>query len=198
MVTLTPKVICPFCFYAFSPSEMRFRCLNADCPGISHDPEYAIARGYGVVRMGRVLVPTRKLFSRGFPHEVLCDDCDTVSHTPLCPECHFELPPDISQTDQRIVAIIGGRATGKSHYIASLIHRLQQETGQKFHFSVRMLGDNTRERWIRDFYTPLFVQKTVLPPTAPAAVDSRVKVPLIFRIAFEAAGYKRVLNLSFF
>lgn len=198
MALFTSKEICPFCFYTFSPSEIRFRCMNPNCPGISPDPEYATARGYGAVRMGRVLAPARKLLSAGFPHEVICDDCGIVSRTPLCPECHFELPPDIGQIDQRIIAIIGGRATGKSHYIASLIYRLRQETGQKFHFSVRMLGENTQERWIRDFYTPLFVHKTVLPPTPPAAVDSRVKVPLIFRITFEEAEYKRALNISFF
>jgi hypothetical protein len=38
----------------------------------------------------------------------------------------------------------------------------------------------------------------VLSPTSPAAIDSRVKIPLIFRVAFEDAGYKRVLNISFF
>ena len=198
MSTFTQKITCPFCFCAFSPPEIRFRCTNLDCPGRSLDPVYANARGYGVVMMGRVLVPTKRLFSMGLPHEVTCDQCSQISHTPLCPNCHFELSHDIGQIDQRIIAIIGGRATGKTHYIASLINSLQRETGRRFDFSVRMLGDSTQERWERDFYTPLFIQKTVLQPTQPAAVDSRVKSPLMFRVVFEGPRHKHVLNISFF
>ena len=198
MATFIQKITCPFCFCAFSPPELRFRCMHPDCPGRSPDPEYATARGYGVTIMGRVLVPAKRRLGTRFPHEVGCDLCKQISHTPLCPNCHFELSHDIGQIDQRIIAIIGARATGKSHYIASLVNRLQRETGQSFAFSVRMLGDNTQERWERDFYTPLFIDKRVLQPTQPAAIDSRVKAPLIFRIAFAGAGYKRVLNISFF
>jgi len=61
-----------------------------------------------------------------------------------------------------------------------------------------MLGDNTQERWERDFYTPLFIRKTVLQATQRAEADSQVKAPLIFRLTFTSGNYKRALNLSFF
>jgi len=96
------------------------------------------------------------------------------SRTRICPACHFELSHDVGQIDQRIIAIIGGSNTGKSHYITSLIVRLQHEVGENFSFAVRMLGDNTQERWERDFYAPLYERKTVLQPTRPGEIDSRV------------------------
>jgi hypothetical protein len=177
---------------------MRFRCLNPKCLGRTPDPIYANERGYGVTVMGRVLVPGKRMLGFGLPQEVQCDVCKIISRTRICPACHFELSYDIGQVDQRIIAIIGGRATGKTHYIASLITRLQHEVGKNFDLTVRMLGDNTQERWERDFYAPLFIRKTVLQPTRPAEIDSQVKAPLIFRLTFKSGGYQRALNLSFF
>jgi hypothetical protein len=61
-----------------------------------------------------------------------------------------------------------------------------------------MLGDGTRERWNRDFYTPLFEKKQVLQPTQTSTVDSIVKTPLIFRLTFKVGNNIRALNISFF
>lgn len=199
MIGWTRKTVCPFCFHAFALRAMRFRCLAPTCKGREIDPIYADARGTEAVVKGRVLLPGKVGLS-GVPHEALCDACKMISHTKLCPYCHFELPHDVGQVDQRIIAIIGGRATGKTHYIASLITRLQNDVGKNFGFTVRMLGDQTQERWERDFYTPLFVRKTVLQPSRPAQIDPEIKSPLIFRLTFNGSGggYRRVLNLSFF
>jgi GTPase SAR1 family protein len=197
MVGWTRKTICPFCFHAFALSVMRFRCLSPTCKGREIDILYAEVRGTETVTMGRVLLPGKASFGN-IPHEALCDVCKTISHTRLCPFCHFELPHDVGHVDQRIIAIIGGRATGKTHYIASLITRLQHDVGKNFGFTVRMLGDQTQERWERDFYTPLFVRKTILQPSRPAQIDPEIKSPLIFRLTFNGSGYRRVLNLSFF
>lgn len=194
----TQKVVCPFCFYDFPLQELRFRCMTPNCSGREKDTVYAEARGYSPAVMGRVLAQPKRLFSVGVPQGMLCDLCKITSHSRLCPYCHFELPHDVGQIDQRIIAIIGGRATGKTHYIASLITRLQHEVGKEFGLAVRMLGDDTQERWERDFYTPLFINKTVLQPNQPAEIDPQVKTPLIFRLTFGSGGVRRVLNLSFF
>ncbi|MBV9227943.1 MAG: hypothetical protein JOZ18_01425 [Chloroflexi bacterium] len=169
------------------------------CTGRETDSVYAEASGYGATVMGRVLVPRKRLFDFKVPFEVECDTCQHVSRTRLCPHCHFELSHDIGQIDQRIIAIIGGRATGKTHYIASLITRLQHDTGKNFDLAVRMLGDKTQERWERDFYVPLFVHKTVLQPNRPAEIDPEVKSPLIFRLTLNSEkNSRRALNISFF
>lgn len=190
------QLTCPFCFEQFSAQDLRFRCDNAACPDPIPDPVYANARGYTTLPMGRVLVPAKQLF--GQPDGVRCDACKVISNTRICPVCHQELSKDIGQVDQRIIAIIGGRATGKTNYIASLITRLQTEVARNFGTEVRMMGEETRIRWERDFYTPLFIRKRVLEPTQRAAVDATVKAPLMFRFIFKDGSRKRAINISFF
>lgn len=188
------KIICPFCFERFALREARFRCMNRECPRRTPDSMYAKARGSREIIMGRALMGPARLFTR----KVECDECRVVSTTRICPYCHFELADDVGQVDQRIIAIIGGRATGKTHYIASLVMRLQNEVGKNFNITVRMADDDTRERWNRDFYTPLFVRKALLRPTLPVSLDQQVKSPLVFRLTFGSGARKHTLNLSFF
>jgi hypothetical protein len=192
------KIICPFCFHVCIPDEIHFRCMTPTCTGREIDTIYAEVRRYEPTVMGRVLTPRRQFLGWGVPRETECDVCHTTSYTRLCPHCHFEFSHDVGLVDQRIVAIIGGRATGKTHYIAALITHLQQEIGKQFDFTIRMLGDHTQERWEQDFYIPLFVHKMVLQPNRPAEVDPQVKEPLIFRFTFNAGRVRRILNVSFF
>jgi hypothetical protein len=170
--------------------------MQPTCTGKAPDTLYAHARNYPENPMGRVLVPRKRRF--GMPQAALCDMCKEESTTRLCPYCHYELPHDIGQTDQRIIAIIGGRNTGKTHYIASLITRLKYEVGGNFEFTVQMLDENTQERWERDFHTPLFIQRTVLQPTRTASVDPQVKAPLVFRLTWNHTNVGRALNICFF
>lgn len=192
------KIICPFCFEEFLTYGLRMRCMNLECKGKSVDNLYAHARGYAPMIMGRVLVPGKGRVRHGLPYQVKCDYCEVVSHTFLCPNCHFELPHDIGQIDQKIIAIIGARASGKSHYIASLINRLERVIAPSFQMSLSPVGNETEERWERDFYTPLFVHKTVLQPNKPASIDPRVRIPLIFRLIVKRGKETHALNLSFF
>jgi Double-GTPase 2 len=196
MVSFTQKLTCPFCFQLFSSQDVRFRCMQPICTGKAPDALYAHARNYGITDMGRVLVPRKRRL--GMSLTAGCDICGEESTTRLCPYCHFELPHDIGQTDQRIIAIIGGSDTGKTHYIASLITRLKYEVGGNFGFTVQMLDENTQERWERDFHTPLFIQRTVLQPTRPAGIDPQVKAPLIFRLTWRHTNIGRALNVCFF
>jgi hypothetical protein len=192
------NTICPFCFYTFSLYDSCFRCIVPTCTGRTPDTIYAETRGYNPVAMGHVIVPHKRAFEFGIPLELKCDICQHVSRTRLCPSCHFTLPHDVGQINQRIIALVGGRATGKTHYIASLVTRLQHAIGRNFDITVRLLGDDTQERWERDFYIPLFVHKTVLQPTLPAGVDAQIKSPLIFRLTFTRGRQKHALNISFF
>jgi hypothetical protein len=199
MNVLSQKIICSFCFTSFSAPKMVFRCLNPRCSGRAEDLVYARARGgQASAAMGCVVKPSKGLLSVGVPSITECTHCKKETRTRLCPGCHYELSHDVGQIDQRIIAIIGGSNTGKSHYIAALINRLQHEVGRNFEFSVSMIGDDTRERWMNDFYRPLFEKKTVLRPTQGVQLDLRVKTPLIFRLTIKDGNHIRALNISCF
>ncbi len=124
-----------------------------------------------------------------------CPDCDQETHKRVCPTCHYDLLYDAGLTEERTIAILGGRGTGKSNYIAMLINRLENEIGAQFGAGVRAMGDRTRERYERDFYTPLYRRHHVIPPTRTAGVDLATRTPLVFRITFNSG---KVVNLVFF
>jgi hypothetical protein len=195
---MAQKITCPFCFTDFTLQDIRFRCMFPTCPGRAPDPVYANARGLPTTLMGCILIPRKGKFGNGPVQGVQCGACKQMSHTRICPHCHFELAPDIGQVDSRIIAIIGGSATGKTHYIASLVKLLQGEVGQNFNIAVRMMGEDTQRRWINDFYTPLFVRKRELAGTQSGFIDSIVKSPLLFRFMFNDGKRLRALNVSFF
>ena len=130
---------------------------------------------------------------------IQCDLCGAEASKKLCPNCHFTLPHDAGQIDERIISIIGGRNTGKSHYIAALIHCLYQDIGAHFNAALRRVGDATRERWENDFYGPLFRDKRVIQMTQSAVVNAQVKEPMIFRLTFDGRRRaRRAINLTFF
>ena len=190
-------ITCPFCFMDFPPQKIKFRCDNLECAGKAPDPIYTSYRNLPEQDMGYVLIPPWRP-SDLMSNAMKCNVCEKMSYTRLCPHCHFELPSDIGQNEQYIIAIIGGRGTGKSHYIASLIHRLQTEIGQQFKVSVQMMGESTEERWESEFNQPLFVRKETIPQTRTAKVNQSVRSPLMFSFKFIRGKRKRVLTVSFF
>lgn len=190
-------VTCPCCYEQFSSDDVRYRCMVDTCKGKVPDPEYASKRGLIPVSMGRILVGRHSLKLGG--EGVRCDVCKNVSVTRVCPYCHQELGPEVGQIkDQKIIAVIGGRATGKTNYIASLVTRMQTEVAMRFGTSVSMPDAHTKQRWQNDFYKPLFVEKKVLVGTQSAAIDSSVRAPMMFRFKFEKGSRLHVLDVSFF
>ena len=196
--TLDQEIICPFCFETFSPSEIRFRCIQPStrCSGWENDEIYAKRRNLQSMPMGHVFEAKNAKDSRKIPLGVLraarCDLCFTESHIHICPECHFELPHDTGQIKQYTIAIIGGTGTGKSHYIGSLIFTLKVE--RRLNLIVTLLSDETQIRWQQDFYNPVFERRTVLPGTLSARADTRVKVPLVLRLTSKDSPLERKLN----
>jgi len=197
----SPKqtITCPFCFDIFKLANAVYRCANVRCKR-EIDQIYQDKRGLKVApAMGHVFAaPSRRTSFGWFKNTSLakCDLCAVESKKRLCPICHFELSHDVGEIDDHVIAIIGARETGKGHYITTLINRLENEVGTQFNFSLRMLGDDTRKRFEEDYRTPLLRRKEMLQPTQSAAVDSRVKSPMVFRLT--PKNRSQAINLSFF
>lgn len=192
------KISCPFCFEQFAASEVMFRCRNSRCAK-EPDAVFDRARGGIGVNMGHVFAPSSRgnpFTSMLAPMEAKCDRCSGGSEKRLCPNCHFELSHDAGILDDHSIAVIGGRGTGKGHYITTLIHRLKNEIGPHFGFSLLELGDQTRDRFRDDYETPLIRNKEVLPPTQSATIDASVKTPMVFRLTNQRG--KSAINISFF
>lgn len=198
MALIWRKITCPLCFKRFGASEAIFRCMNPRCKKET-DGVFNSERGLSAPPMGHAFAPKSKW---GMLEVIIaatsaaCDLCGQESKKRLCPHCHFELSHDAGMINDHTIAVIGGKETGKGHYIATLIHRLENELGAQFKFSLRMLGDETRERFENDYRTPLLRKKELLQPTRSALIDSRIKLPMVFRLTLNR-GWQAV-NLSFF
>lgn len=177
---MSKTITCPNCFHTFKPDSVQFECTNASCADYGQPFEIENS-GFS-------------LFNTAVPVRADCPTCNVETFKRLCPECGFELTHDAGLNEEFTVAIIGGRGTGKSTYIAALIHRLKNEIGLTFQVGVGAMNDYTRERFRDDFETPLFRQKRLLAPTQSARQEINTKTPMIFRITFK----KKVVNLVLF
>lgn len=177
---MAKTITCPNCFHTFKPDTVQFECTNTRCEDHTQLFE-APASGFS-------------LFGNNVPVRADCPTCGVETFKRHCPACNFELTHDAGLNEEYTVAIIGGRGTGKSTYIAALIHRLKNEIGLAFNVGVGAMNDYTRERFRTDFETPLFRQKSLLAATRSASQETDTKTPMIFRVTFK----KKVVNLVLF
>jgi GTPase SAR1 family protein len=196
-------MLCPFCLNKINPSEILFRCNNSSCPDRKTDNVYDKYQGASAGVIGRVIQPEKKFLGLNVtrfssPREANCPSCNRTTYKRICPTCHFELLYDAGTTEEEIIAVIGGRSTGKSSYISVLVHRLKNEVGKDFNASVMAIGDATRERYQNNFYKPIFQDKRLIQATRSGSVDSSTKTPMVFRITIENQGSRKAVNLVLF
>lgn len=169
--------VCPYCFETYRLRETPFRCTTPRC---SRDIDEVRSRVWDdSLPLGKVLPPVGPRAG-----EVRCSECSQVSRKRLCPHCHMELPYTVGRFQNLIFAVIGAKETGKSHYIAVLIHELQNRLGPQLDLLVEPVDDATIQRYREDFYEPLFQQKRVIEVTRSAMDNRRVQMPLVYSLTF--------------
>ena len=78
-----------------------------------------------------------------------------------------------------MIGLVGAPASGKSHYIASLVHRLEGQVGQDLNAALLPVTDDTQARYRREFYNPLFRNH------APLQASVGVPPPLIYDLTLD-------------
>lgn len=103
-----------------------------------------------------------------------------------CPHCHCALPQGFGELPVFTIAMLGGRAAGKTTFLINALQQLNaQLTGNQLG-TVTMLHES---KVYYDSLIKLYVDnKGVLPPT-PMGVDRRVLCPLVFH--FQGLGANR-------
>ncbi|HVR05019.1 MAG TPA: hypothetical protein VMS02_03185 [Solirubrobacteraceae bacterium] len=200
-MTRPREVLCPYCFTHWSTRLAAFRCTSSDdarCPRV---PDEALGRLRGTPAPDepRVLVKKGGLgqaFSVKQGQPVLCE-CGSPTR-PVCPTCHSSLPQRFTEADSRTMALVGTRATGKSHYIAVTLHELEHRVGPNFGGSLMLLDDASRDRVDKVLTRRLYDEQTVLDATRSAVVDRDVRVPLVSRLTLGQGRGATHSNLVFF
>jgi len=102
----------------------------------------------------------------------------------LCP-LHAQPPRDLPFSagvqESLLIGLIGAASSGKSHYIASLVQRLQTQVGNDLGAAVIHCTDETPRRYKREFYDFLFASQQEIPKTLGTPE------PLIYDLSFDGS-----------
>lgn len=99
-----------------------------------------------------------------------------------CPHCGYLLPTNIERVDNITIAIVGDTFSGKSHYIAALIHQIRQGELQRADRYARFdcMTEDIEYVYMRDVIRPLFEDKQS-PPLTVASTETN-RPPLIYEL----------------
>ncbi len=179
MALFNKKELCPYCFDYFQLSAAPYRCTSH---GTLCRPEVdTIYRDHwGDARpLGRVLPPP----------ESVCKQCKKTSNRRVCPICHSDLPRFMGEMENYIIAVIGGKETGKSHFIAVLIDQLKRRIGPSMGFLIEEHDDETITRYRQHFYDPVFVKRETIRMTASGLGNRDVRRPLVYSLTVRKRNF---------
>jgi GTPase SAR1 family protein len=163
MNSLYIKRICPYCIEEFYPG---------DCEIVSSLTQNPIEPApVGAARHFARMSPKR-LDGRRYTRELACRKC---------PHCGKLLPYNIESVDNLSIAVVGDTSSGKSSYIAAFIHQIREmnQTGIR-QIRFECLNQDIEEKYIHEYYEPLFIKKRRLDFTPPA-IDA-IREPLIYEL----------------
>jgi Double-GTPase 2 len=162
------EIICPHprCFERFPLWDIRFR----DSTGKVYAPHRPL-----LARLQRV----PPMFANGPHGEQLFDK--------VCPRCGGSLPYTAGEQTDVIIGLVGAKFSGKSHFVATLLDRLEGPVGRAFDASLLHVDDATVTRRTREFQEPLRhgLELPVTDPDAP---------PLLYNFTVQGnrGGYRHV------
>lgn len=172
---------CPYCFEHVKAYEIGFHCDHCD-------------ENFGVGRIPNIF---EKWGIAASPRRMLHPACRHISTTRICPRCKNKLPTAVDELSDLTIAVIGAKESGKSHYIALLIHRIKQ-LYQDFGWTLTALNDETIVRYKERFYHPLFNNHTTIPATQSGHAGGEVTRPLLYSLRFGKKGRNKRVMLAFF
>jgi GTPase SAR1 family protein len=161
------KRTCPQCLQEFYPG---------DCDIVSTtDPGKVLEAAPTGWRQRQVSRISPKRIDRQYVLEMACRRCPNT-------KCGYLLPPNIELVDNLNIAIVGDTFSGKSHYMAALIHQLEQGELQRADRYARFdcLTQDVENAYKNEVIKPLFEDKQSPPPTQMAVDVNRP--PLIYEL----------------
>jgi len=186
-------IVCPYCFDKFDPSEVVFRATHHK----DEDQDYGLQEDeiLNKYREKFNLAPIDEIEAVIHPSSIpdenlivsenvlvgLTDRHGFVTKKRLCPSCHNELPLPSGKVPSNIISIVGASASGKSVYMASLIHTLQQSTASNFSAACMPLSAEVSRKFRQNYEEPIFERGMMISTTLRDVVQE----PFIFQFVFK-------------
>lgn len=195
------RITCPYCFRKFAPGALAFRCTNKTPTACAPVADVPLQR---YRRLTSPILAPPVIAGRGggffLPTSATCG-CGTETRAAVCPECHNELPSRWGHKPSRIIALVGAKEAGKSHYVAVLVHELKNRIGPRFKRSLGAKDDETIRRYNTEFKRFVYDEKVTLNATDGArTAGASVRNPMVYGFArtmpwwqFSGFGWPRPL-----
>ncbi|HEX2254590.1 MAG TPA: hypothetical protein VHQ65_15075 [Thermoanaerobaculia bacterium] len=164
--------LCRHCFTFFRPERIGVVCRSERCREVqdhtgARSPRFLFADEWDLWQDGGD-GPRLDL-------DQPCPYCERIGHLgSVCPHCRQ--PLGIEQGEDQVIAVIGASASGKSHFLATVLHQLvdRRVGGDEWHVALEPAALRPlRER----FLDPLFRHRELLRSTADQ-VDAELALPL--------------------
>ncbi|QRG67596.1 TRAFAC clade GTPase domain-containing protein [Brevibacillus choshinensis] len=198
-------IVCPYCFAKYSPDQVVFRAAHHR----EDDEDYALQEdenlnryrdkfGLDAIEELEAIVDPQSIpeESHLYVENVLVGVTDrygVVTKRRLCPKCHNELPITAGKAPSNIISIVGASQVGKSVYMTSLIHTLQNTTANRFEAACMPLNAQISRKFRENYEAPLFERGQLLDSTQ----KEKRQEPFIFQFIFKDSE-KAPLILVFF
>ena len=155
------EFLCPFCLQRHKKSDLIYRCMGRVCRYDVHKNEF------GIVPNKDVGICEKKCDQRIV---AICPDPETAGS---------KIIPNRAMEQSMSIALLGGRNSGKSNYIAILVNEIKRKMSGRFDSSLMPCDDTTEARYKAYFYDPIFKNHRALEST-----DSGRQDPLLFTMDF--------------
>ncbi|MFD7500707.1 hypothetical protein [Streptomyces sp. NPDC059850] len=182
------RLTCPYCYETFASREIRFRCncrlsrIGKKCER-RRDP--VLDERFGR-RPGHEVGPD--FAADGRKTTAPCPDCTSESTYRICPICHVELPVQFGMVENRLIAMVGARSSGKTIYMTVLLHEMRNQVGEIYGASLMGLDDTTMRRYSSEYEDRLYRDRQMFPPTQTATTNANRVDPLVFRFGLRRKG----------
>ncbi len=176
------KQVCPVCFRDLHVSDCRIVSAFDRATVIEQAP-----RGLRKLR-NRILIPA--LAGERYAQDRAQREC---------PFCSNLLPYNLEYADNRIIALVGGAASGKSLYLASLIKQLENERLREKIGCIqfRALDDENEQTYQEQYYAPLY-EKHLPIGRSPVPEAGQFARPLTYLMILQRRKRTRQVNLIFY
>ncbi|MET8824421.1 hypothetical protein ABZX40_07665 [Streptomyces sp. NPDC004610] len=185
------RLTCPYCYENFTAREIRFRCHGRLSPAGKQcrrvrDQVLDERRG---PRPSHDLAPD--FAADGRRPTAPCPECKGESAYRICPVCHSELPVQFGRVDNRLIAMVGAKASGKTVYMTVLLHEMRNRIGEAFGAALMGLDDATMRRFSTDYEDRLYRDHQMFPGTQTASTNLNRVDPLVFRFSLHRSTLLR-------
>ena len=178
---MTDQVYCPYCMQPAALQDVPFRCAS----GLKPECRMEVIPG------------SRRL-------EAVCPHCKHPTGRRACPNasCARDLPSGYCDQPNKIIALFGAIASGKSTYVTVLIRELRRWLTEERGAAMTPGDDETAAHYRDDMETPLYKDGLVLDRTPEMAPDVAL-APLVYCLSVTDKGRfcrssRRLVTLVFF